>query len=89
MFAYGTTEAPSGYFIYSGALAIACFYEDSGSEKKPTLNVGMRTVCHLRTWILASARSSICIFKCLHERNIDFHLLAKLPKNKKKLFRAL
>lgn len=25
----------------------------------------------------------MCIFKGLHERKIDFHLLAKLPKNKK------
>lgn len=52
-------------------------------EKKPTLNVGMRTVCHLRTQSLRSGRSSTYIFKCLHDRKIDFHLLAKLPKIKK------
>lgn len=56
-------------------------------EKKPTLNAGMKTVCHLRTQSLRSSRSSMCIFKGLHERKIDFHLLAKLPKIKK-LFRV-
>lgn len=52
-------------------------------EKKPTLNVGVGTVCHLRTRSLTSGRCSTCIFKCLNERKICFHLLAKMPKIKK------
>lgn len=52
-------------------------------EKKPTLNVGVRTVCHLRTRSLTSGRCSTCIFKCLNERKIFFISWPKCQKSKK------